>query len=378
MSQLVDQVINNFMLALEREGWGEIVQSPALQGRDPHGRLIEFLVKECSNGNWDSLGSTMRDGMLEQRLQRASKSGQPDEQAVLVVASRISERNAKGVIDILSGFTGRQAIGFLDTSGLIHCRGLGLEVLNREPRSGLDRYPKPPASLITDLNLWLLKILLGQRLPEQLITVPRGQFTRSIHLARHGDVAAMTAHRFVHALVREGHLASVKQLPDLDRVRDLCLRWSNDMNRDLQQVSAWRLIPGSEEQFKARLRDYPPQEGADWPRLAIGLFAAAEELGLGHVSGVPLFVLADHWDARLEEHFEFTTVSQMRQADLIFRISSAPEALFRAAVRHNGLLVADVLQIWADVRGQSARGAEQAAILEHEVLASLWDRESKW
>lgn len=48
-----------------------------------------------------------------------------------------------------------------------------------------------------------------------------------------------------------------------------------------------------------------------------------------------------------------------------------PQSLERGAVIRDGVRVTDVIQTWLDVSAHPARGAEQAAELEHGILANV-------
>jgi hypothetical protein len=56
------------------------------------------------------------------------------------------------------------------------------------------------------------------------------------------------------------------------------------------------------------------------------------------------------------------------QPDLLLRVARWPESIFRAAVRVDGVPVADVIQCWLDVSSEPARGAEQARFIWKRVL----------
>src|SRR5437762_8160042 len=60
------------------------------------------------------------------------------------------------------------------------------------PYTTLFRSPwESPSDLFSDLNQWMLKILLGQNLPESLLSVPRGEYRSGRQLAEAGGVSAM-------------------------------------------------------------------------------------------------------------------------------------------------------------------------------------------
>ena len=58
--------------------------------------------------------------------------------------------------------------------------------------------PQPePVHLFTDLNQWMLKVLLAPELPSPLLSAPRGGYQNASELARAAGVSVMTAYRLV-------------------------------------------------------------------------------------------------------------------------------------------------------------------------------------
>jgi hypothetical protein len=57
--------------------------------------------------------------------------------------------------------------------------------------------------------------------------------------------------------------------------------------------------------------------------------------------------------------------------DACIRIPENKEAVFRSAVRHNGIPVSDTLQVWLDVSSHPTRGKEQAGEFGNEYLLTL-------
>jgi hypothetical protein len=57
--------------------------------------------------------------------------------------------------------------------------------------------------------------------------------------------------------------------------------------------------------------------------------------------------------------------------DVYVRIPSAPQSVFRGAVRRDDVLASDILQVWLDVTDHPARGRAQALEIERKVLHQL-------
>jgi hypothetical protein len=107
----------------------------------------------------------------------------------------------------------------------------------------------------------------------------------------------------------------------------------------------------------------------DGGRACFALFAAAEELGLGFVSGVPPYVYVQRiQSADLAAWKNLRPCSPGETPDLIVRQAPAAQSVFRGVVRPEGLAACDVLQIWVDVESHPSRGREQAALIRKRVL----------
>ncbi len=104
------------------------------------------------------------------------------------------------------------------------------------------------------------------------------------------------------------------------------------------------------------------------PRLCLGLFAACDALGLGFVRGVPRHIYVERWDAELLRKFGLAPAEGADRIDVVLRRPRFPEAVFRAAVRRDGVPVSDVLQAWLDVGDHPARGQEQAEHLWNNAI----------
>ena len=68
-------------------------------------------------------------------------------------------------------------------------------------------------NLFSDLNQWMLKVLLAPEIPEHLLSAPRGEYRNASELAAAARVSKMSAHRFVQQLQERGYLeASSRRL----------------------------------------------------------------------------------------------------------------------------------------------------------------------
>ena len=107
----------------------------------------------------------------------------------------------------------------------------------------------------------------------------------------------------------------------------------------------------------------------------IGLFAAADMLKVGHVSGVPPYLYVRKLSEYSNKNMPgLVPCSPGESPKIILRQSNSPESLFRGAVNVDGMNVADVLQLWLDVSAHPSRGREQAEHLRQNVLYDVIGR----
>ena len=104
----------------------------------------------------------------------------------------------------------------------------------------------------------------------------------------------------------------------------------------------------------------------------LGLFAAADALRLGHVSGVPPYIYLPKLPQPDDKQWRALAIaSPAEMPDLIVRQALSPKSVFRGAIDADGLSVSDVIQVWLDVANHPSRGEEQADLIYEKVLRSV-------
>lgn len=281
---------------------------------------------------------------------------------------RISSSLREKIVDFQQEFAPDVAVGLISDAGGSFFIGPGLEGLDRdEPRAAGHHKAQPPSKasdLFSDLNQWMLKVLLAPELPERLLQAPRRDYFSGSDLAEAAGVSPMSASRFLRRLQEEGFLEGGGSLR-LVRRAELFRQWQSAAMRSSAELRMSYLIPagGSAQQLRklaARLN------------ACVGLFAAADLLGLGHVSGVAPHLYV--WRLSPPEGSGWPGVVPAAQGEppqVILKQPSAPKSVFRGAVKVGEAMVADALQVWLDVSSHPARGAEQADVLRRGVLASV-------
>lgn len=265
------------------------------------------------------------------------------------------------------------AIGLIGREGGRWFVGKGLEAMSVESdasRAGRKRpAPKRTHDLFSDLNQWLLKVLLAPELPERLLRAPRREYRTAAELAQAAQVSAMSVSRLVRRLREDGFLDESSAALRLVRRAELFRRWQSAAMRVSPELRMAYLVPaggaGQLHKLASRLE------------ACVGLFAAADLLQLGHVSGTVPYLYARRLSPPHGADWPgVAPAAPGEPPQVILKQSNAPESLFRGAIRVGDILVADVLQIWLDVSAHPSRGAEQADVLRHGVLKDVLGREA--
>jgi hypothetical protein len=353
--------------------------------------LIE--VKGTSEGRRDRLIPLLSQAILQAQ---AFSRQFPESAAPLAVigASRVTASLAEQLKLFAEQHAPDVAVGVIDTEGFHSFVGPGLEGLDEVPPR---RLPDPIASsqhlpdLFSDLNQWMLKILLGQHLPEPLIFVPRMQIRNASHLAEVADVSVMSASRFINQLTNQGFLDGTKEQLRIVRIEELLELWIAANRQGLKEVPARWVLKRGEHQLQSALREYASPHIPNiptgkrkqnsqavlrvLPRCCLGLFAAADALGLGFVRGVPQQIYLERLTLDSLNRLGLMIDHSGREPDVNIRIPVNREAIFRASVKcKDDVPASDVLQIWLDVSSHPARGSEQAREIRRRVLGPLFGK----
>lgn len=331
--------------------------------RHDDGVVYAVEVKAAVEGRADRLLPLFSQAVL-QSLHGAGQNAAP---LAVVAAPKISQRAAEQILKFAEDYAPDAAAGVIDFEGLRLFRGPHLEELNAEahPKSSVaSRSPRVSGHLFSDLNQWMLKVLLAPEVPDKLLAAPRGQYRNASQLARTAKVSVMTAFRFVQQLQDEGFLSESGPYLNLVRRDELFRRWQASAVRSVKEVSV-RFLLKSEP--RAQLRRM-----LNSGRACLALFAAAEALKLGFVEGVPPYVYVERLGpASLAAWKNLRPCESGERPDVILRQAPAPQSVFRGAVRLDGMASCDVLQVWIDVSSHPSRGREQADLIRKKVLNKL-------
>lgn len=326
-------------------------------------------VKALSEGRPDRVIPLLSQAILQSQAASAALGN------VLPMAVICVEEASPSLLQHVQAFAERYAremsIGIVSKNGVRLFRGPGLEGLNALPVERA-RNAAPVASqavnLFSDLSQWMLKALLARELPEGLISAPRRSCRSGADLAEAAQVSAMSASRFLSQLRHEGFLDESSSQIVLVRREELFRRWrAAAMRPSLEVPMRFLLRAPVQQQIHAVLKQHPDDA-------CLGLFAAADALHIGHVSGVPACVYVRKLPRPGGVGWPGLAASPQERPDFILRQAAFPESTFRGAVHREDVAVSDVIQIWLDVANHPSRGAEQAQHVYDKVLRPMIKR----
>jgi Holliday junction resolvase len=340
-------------------------------------RKYAVVVKSGSEGRRDRLIPLLSQAILEAQafVRRLPERAAP---LAVVAAPRAPAAVAAEIRKFAERHVPRIAVGVVDAEGYRWFAGPGLRCLEARAPRRADRKVAQPGNApdpFSDLNQWMLKILLGQDLPEALLAAPRGLVRNASHLAAVARVSVMSASRLVKQLARDGYLDEDEDHLRIVRADELLERWVSANRAMPPDVPARSILKRDQKQLFASVARYAAGiESARQPRCCVGLFAAADALGLGFVRGVAPHLYVERLDLDVLRELGLSLEDADRRSDVVLRVRSKGEAIFRAAVLRDGLPVSDVLQVWLDVSSYPARGREQADEIRRRVLRPLFGK----
>jgi hypothetical protein len=365
---LIAQIFNN-------DGW-EVQRGPLIGSREADmviskgDKVFVVEIKALSEGRADRVIPMLSQAILQAQALARIRA----ERKVLPLAIIYVENASPSLFNQVSSFSKKfapdVAVGIIAESGPKRFLGHGLEGLDAEPKNvywGIVPSSNQGANIFSDLNQWMLKVLLAVEIPEHLLAAPRREYRNASELANASQVSIMSAFRFVQQLQKEGFLESLSGRLLLVRRAELFRRWQVAALRQSPELPMRFLIRGS---LKAQIREFVSNHHA-----CLGLFAAADEFQLGHVLGVPPYIyvpkLPSH-DSNIWK--ELVHKASSEAPDLILRQSASPKSVFRGAVHRDGMAISDIVQVWLDVSAHPSRGEEQAAVIYRKVLQKIIER----
>ena len=263
---------------------------------------------------------------------------------VLVMLDRYGPRLREHVGRFMREYAPNVGWGLMDQRGGAVVTIPALEVeWERAPHSAepdLFHFERRDRQLFTDLNRWMLKILLLRDAPENQWGGPRRRPRHPTELAEIAGVSVSKAHHFTRAFEEEGYLRRSGDGLRLVRQEALLESWMQDeKNGSPKLVPVRALLPsettvGSESPESALLL-LPRQS---WPQVALGGVHAAMRLGLSRVGGrqIPLVHTSISIAAAVKTWQ--LEVCARRDAGMILSQPLYPKSVFRGVVRHSTVI----------------------------------------
>src|SRR5215469_16738188 len=219
-------------------------------------KIYVFELKASSEARKDRAIPLISQAILEAQRGAAQVSDRAIPVAVLASA-HVSDSLAEDVRDFVLRNAPDVGAGVIDAGGFRRFIGHGLEVLNGERSRVVETTRKEgsPGNLFSDLNQWMLKILLSRSLPDSLLSAPRGHHENASQLAEAAGVSVMSAFRLVRQLSEEGFL-EVRGGLRLVRTEELLERWLRASHYRAQETPARWILSGEKNRFHAALRSY--------------------------------------------------------------------------------------------------------------------------
>ena len=356
----------------EAQGWN-VDHSPEYKSKSPDfvvrrgAQCFIVEVKALSEGRADRVLPMLSQAILQAQVHALGMDNAKP--LAVVYVENASQPLAKQFAAFTKKYAPNVAVGLVSKNGFRYFRGADFEEMNAEPAE-LQRYGSSPSNqpvnLFSDLNQWMLKVLLAPEIPEHLLQAPRQKYQSGSEFAEVAMVSAMSASRFVQQLRNEGYLDDSSRYLVLVRRQELFRRWRSAVMRPSPELPMRFLIRGSvQKQISSLL-------AANHGKACLALFGAAEALGLGHVSGVPPYVYVPKLPQPNDKNWRALVVAAPSEMpDLIVRQAFAPKSVFRGALHHDGLIVSDVIQVWLDVVNHPSRGEEQANLIYEKILRPI-------
>jgi len=380
---------------LRDNGW-KVLKEPREEDERPdliaerQGERLIFEIKRASEGRRDRIVPLLSQAALEAAHYSRNLAGHPVPVAI-VGSNHIPDSVADEAKQFVRARAPDVGVGLVDLEGLRSFAGHGLESLNSERREGSgvssSKWRSRAPQLFSDLNQWMLKLLLAPGISEEYLTAPRGRYQGASQLAEAAGVSVMSAFRFVEQFSKEGFLDRRSRRLRIVRSNELMKRWqAASQQRVLEIPMRWILSKGKEALPNA-LRSLLSAEAlaadrkrkqnrvllSPRPRACLGLFAAAEALGLGFVHGVQPYLYLERMSQDIVESLGVSAKGAERQADIYVRIPGNRESVFRGAVVKEGVPSSDILQVWLDVSLHPSRGKEQADLIWRRVLGPAFE-----
>jgi hypothetical protein len=282
----------------------------------------------------------------------------------LLIFKRLGDKTRRSVRQFMTAHAPDCGWGLIDQSGAaqIVVPALSLDV-DQPGQISPPSWPRQrPMRLFSDLNQWMLKILLLADTPTSLWGGPRQSVATPTDLHRVAHVSVEKAHQFYRAFEQIGLIRPTRSGLVVVRKKDLMEMWVHDeLSRSARRMPTRWIFgePPSLEQVFCK-------QGAPGDFAVCG-FEACRVLGVLHspVMNREVYFLGDA-EAALEA-WDLEACDD-RDAHFYLRKARSAQSVLRGRVVKENLPVVDVLQAALDVCDQSSRGIEQSQYIINHIL----------
>lgn len=285
---------------------------------------------------------------------------------ILVAAKQISAKSISAVESFMAANLSGREWGLIDTQGNVRLLvpSLGLDINETSVRTAKKRPSRQSKELFSDLNRWMLKILLLRHLPKHLWGGPTGPIATPTDLARVAGVSVEMAHRFFRTFEQYGYIRRTSRGLQLLHAEAMLDSWMAAERQVSVTRTPVRRVFSKGKRLKELFSPHPETT------VAAGGFEACRRFDLLHASSESLEIhVLGNWKADIL-NWKVEPCSP-EQADLVLVHSAYPRSIEKGLVQGRDLSTVDVLQAALDVVHSSARGIEQAGFLVEHILASI-------
>lgn len=327
-------------------------------------------VVHFGNGRADRLVPKLALSILEAR-NYAEEIGQGAEPMAIVLLDALTGPLVEIANDVVDQLAPECAVAVIGLDGSVSfdvpgCESIDkiAEVKGRRPFSSTHS----AVNLFSDANQWMLKMLFAEHLPPGLINAPQTRYRSGRQLGDEAGVSHVSSNRFLSLLKKEGFLDSSADYLRLMNHKQLLLRWREAANNSKKEIPARFMFPAAAASEMTKLLKKNQGE------VCLGLFAAADMLQIGHVSGVaPYLYVPKLMQVALGDGTWRGVVPTQsgERTDLYIRQAPFPTSIFKAMVVSDDKACTDVIQTWLDVSYHPARGQEQANLIYDQFLRPI-------
>lgn len=323
--------------------------------------LVIGEVRQSGSASIDSVLGLLARGVLRSRNRVSTSSTTP---LVLAIVPRVGARTERAVHQFMSENAADCGWALTDQTGAtrIVIPSLGIDVEERGVVNQPRWQKRGSTRLFSDLNRWMLKVLLLAHAPPNLWNGPRANISNATELHRVAMVSVAKAHQFCDAIEKSGFLVRGPGGLTVVRKKMLMETWfHNERARRTDLLAVRSIFDRTADLHEVLCR---PGIAGDF---AVSGFEACRLLGILHASVIrpEVYVIGDLESALDALDLE---VCDERDAQFFLRKAQFGQSILRGRLVQENLPIVDVLQAALDVCDQAARGAEQAEYIVNHVL----------